>query len=384
MSQIDELNQLMPTNLDKTTAEYISIFGNETFTSISPIEESSDFQCGAIANELEYVKGFIDYITRTASIDDFYGVYLEKVVSFFTGLTRNPSETDAELRLRFNALVVRKNNFSWLTTWMIRDVFSYFFDVNTIYVVENYVLDDFVVDGSFEIDPTLNWVVNTSGGSSISFVAHDMFYGSTCAEFVVDALGSTCSLSQTLSAVPEGYYILNFFVKDDQPSATSNLFKLMLQRSSDSYYYNFTSFSWQAAATYKVMSKNSSAEYESKQVFVEMTIDDDLTLTFENVGSTSEEYTFWIDRVEFGTMLDYPTIKLIFVDENLGTGYLSIWPSGEDPIATYEYTEASYIEQCYVSGFGGTGLLPYFYDLLEIIRPAGVKSMIEVVWRAHT
>lgn len=383
MSQIEELNQLMPTELDKTTDEYLSIFGDEDFVANSPIEDSSDFQCGAIANELEYVVGFVDYITKTQDIDDFYDVYLDKVVAFFTGLSRGSSETDAELRLRFRALVERKNNPSWITTWMIRDVFSYFFDEDIIYVTENYTLDELITDGSFELDPTTNWIVNETGGSTIDFVGHDMFYGSTCAEFSIDSLGSTCSLSQVLSAVPIGHYILNFFSNDDRLLSTSELFKVSIQRSGDGYYYNFVTNEWQITATEKVISKNSGTRYESHQAFVDVPVSADLTITFENIGSTSDAYKFWIDRVQFGTVLDYPTIKVIFVDENLSTGYMSLWPSGSDPIATYDYTAASYLEQCYISGFGGAGLLPYFYSLLDIIRPVGVKSMIEVVWRAH-
>ena len=169
MSQISELNALMPTTLDKTTIEYIAIFGNEQFTPNSLIDESSDFNCGAIANELEYVKGFIDYLTRTTDIANFHGTYLEKILYFFTGLRRAKNESDTQLRNRFNALVRRNNNASWITKWVIRDVFSYFFDRENIYVIENYVTSNLVVDGSFELDPSTNWVRKIGRSTGITY-----------------------------------------------------------------------------------------------------------------------------------------------------------------------------------------------------------------------
>jgi hypothetical protein len=385
MSVIEDLNWVMPTSLDKTTDEYIAIFGNEAFTPISPIEESSDFQCGGVANELEYVKGFIDYITRTNDLDDFQGTYLEKIIYWFTGLTRWFQETDASFIHRFKALVERGGNLSWITTWMLRDVFEYFFEQD-IYVIENYVLDELILDGSFETDPATNWPISTTGGSAIAFVAHDMFYGMQCAEFAVDTIGSDCYMQQTVLAVPLGNYVFSFATKDDR-AITGDLFKVILQRSSDSYYYNFTTMTWQAGATYKTIIQNASTKYEFQQSFIVVdagTAGDDLTFTFENIGGTSMAYKFYIDKVSFGTMLDYPSVKLVLIDENLAGGFMSGWSGGADPVSgSMDYTQASYYEQSYISGFGGEGILPYFQLMLSIIHPAGVSSLIEVLWRSH-
>lgn len=384
MSVIAELNDFMMTMLDKTTDEYEAIFGKEDFTPLSPIDESSDYQCGAIANELEYVKAFVDYITRTADFDGFQGTYLEKLVYYFTGLKRWYLETDEELINRFKALIIRSNNPSWITVWMIRDVMSYFVDVEVVYVTENITLDEFITDGSFELDPTVNWNTSAAGSSTVNFVSHDMFYGLTCAELYVDSSGSACSLSQTLTGVSAAHYVLNFFTKDDRLLPTDDLFEVIITRASDGYYYNFDTLEWQAASASRVISKNPGTRYESKQLFVDVPSLDDLTITFQNVGGTSDEYTFYIDHVEFGTMLDYPTVRVILVDENLVSGFTSLWPGTDDPIATYDYDVASYTEQSFVSGFGGEGLLPYYQYLLALIKTAGVYPSMQVLWRAHT
>jgi hypothetical protein len=191
---IRELNRLMPRVLDKTTEEYEAIFGKEDFTSFNPVTESEDFQCGAVCNELEYAKGFLDYVSRTTDVNDYYGDYLEKVLYFFTGLWRLSGETDTQLRNRFRALVIRYNDPAWITKWMIRDVFRYFFDVGIIYVIENYVLDTLVTDGSFEIDPAANWDDAEEGSSTVTYPTYEhQFDGSACAKMHVDASASAVS-----------------------------------------------------------------------------------------------------------------------------------------------------------------------------------------------
>jgi hypothetical protein len=385
MSVIAGLNSFMPTLLNKNTEEYIAIFGNEVFSRQADIVDSADFNCGAIANEMEFSVGFCEYVTKTRNIDNYYGEYLDRIIYYFTGFVRDPLgvESDASFRNRFKAVAVRALNPSWLTTWSIRDVFSYFFPLSIIYVTENYVLDEFFTDGSFEVDPALNWVVVNSGASATSFVTHDMFYGTACAEVSIDSSGSACSIAQTIASVPIGKYLLSFFTKDDRLLPTSDLFKVIAQRASDSFYYNFDTQTWQALATSKTVVKNVGTRYESQQLFVDVPGIDNITIKFENVGGTSVAYKYYLDKITFGTFLPYPTLKLVLVDENLGDVFMNLWSGTADPIALLDYTKAGYIEQGYISGFGGEGLLPYYQTLLSIVKPAGVNSMIEVVWRSH-
>lgn len=385
MSIITTLNERMPTLLNKHSKEYTAIFGDDEATPTSPIADSSDYNTGAVANELEYSKGFCDYITRSLQIDNYYSTYLDKVVYFFTGLLRTYAETDAQLINRFKALMIRNNNKSWSTTWMIRDVFKYFFDQSIIYVIENFIDTDLIIDGSFEENPTVNWTRTASGGSAVDFPTTETFSESTTCRFTIDSSGNSCSLSQVIGAVSTGMYVLGFFTKDDRLLSTNDLFKVTLQRSGDSYYYNFDTQAWQSGEAHWTISKNSGTRYENKRGFVDVPVamtGQDITLKFENIGGTSDAYKFYLDKIEFGPLLPYPTVKVVLVNIGNQSGFMSAWPGDGDPIADYDYTLASYYGLCYLEGIGGLGTLQYYMDLLNLIKPCGVKAQLEIVSRA--
>jgi hypothetical protein len=333
----------MPTKLNKKTLEYQAIFGVDPFTPASVIDESSDYNCGAIANELEYVYGFLDYITRTSSITAFYGEQLTRIARFFLGMVRYPEESDDLFRTRFNSLLVRGGNTSWITKWMIRDVFEYFFDAAVLYIIENYTNDTLVTDGSFEDDPAVNWDVGESGTSTITWDTDEMFDGGFCAAFSVDSSGNNCYIEQVMAAVPEGVYVLSFFSKDDR-AYSGDLFRTYIQRSSDSYYYNFETLTWQTAAAYLVVPPHSTTRYEIVQAFVNVdsaTAGDDLTIRFENVGVPSSAYTFYIDRIVFGQMLPNPSVMVLVVSAGLGessSDSLALLEGAADPVGGVDYT----------------------------------------------
>lgn len=386
MTQIESLNSLMPTKLNKKTLEYQAIFGSDPFTPESIINQSSDYNCGAIANELEYVCAYLDYITRTSSITDFYGEQLTRIARFFLGMVRYPEESDELFRTRFNSLVVRGGNTSWITKWMIRDVFAYFFDTTELYIIENYTKDTLIVDGSFEDDPALNWDVGESGSSTITWDTDEMFDGGFCAAFSVDSSGSNCYIEQTIPSVPEGTYVLSLFSKDDR-AYSGDLFCIYIRRSSDSYYYNFETLTWQADAACLVVPPHSSIRYEIVQAFVSVdsgTAGDDLTIRFENVGVPSSAYTFYIDRIVFGEMLPNPSVMVLVVSTGLGessSNSLALLEGVEDPVGGVDYTLASYFDQCFLIGWGTVGTLEYYMALLQLIKPAGVESTVVVVDR---
>lgn len=384
MSQISELNSFMPTYLDKSSKEYIAIFGKEDFSPESNITVSADYKCGAVANELEYFKGFSDYLTRSSSINNFYGAYLDKVVEFFTGLKRTSGETDQQLRDRFNALIIRRNNNSWITKWMIRDVFKYFFPEEIIYVIENFTTTNLVTDPSFEVDPNTNWQKGESGDSTVSWDTLSPFDGLKCAKVSVDSNASPVYLSQTLPEVPEKTYVLSFFTKNDL-IIPGDLFKVTIQRSIDSYFYNFKTMSWQPTEDAWVISQDNSNRYEIHQAFVKVdgaTAGKDLTIKFSNIGGTSQAYTYYIDVVQFGPQLPNPSVKVSLVNIGASSDFMNLWQGTGDPIPGLEYDFASYLGQCYIGGWGGLGTFQYYASLLEIIKPFGVQSLVEVINRA--
>jgi hypothetical protein len=380
-SVIENINAAMPSQLNKTSEEYLAIFGDENFTPSDPIEESSDYNCGAIANELEYSLGYTDFITRFTTIDVLYGEYLETIVAAFTGLVRTAGETDESLINRFESLIIRKENSSWMTTWMIKDVFSYFFDESIIYVIENYVTDNFIDDESFELS---GWSKTQSGSTVVDFVGNDQFDFGNCAESQIDSSGSSGTIYQTMgTTVPVANYMLSFFLKDDGLlTLQDEIVKVYLQRNSDSFYYNFEDKVWQAGSAFWTVNKTTAGEYEIRQALVKMPVEDDITITFENYGGSSEAHTFWIDHVEFGTKVNYGRVKVMLLNIGDSAEFLSVWEGTGDPIPGLDYDIASYFGQAFISGFGGLGTLLYYQNLLNIIKTSGVEATVEVVSRS--
>ena len=86
--------------------EFTSLIGQFPFTPESTIDESSDYNCGAICNELEFGKLFADSIVDSFAIDTAESTYLNKLVLTFLDLARLVStEGDDEYRNRFKSLV---------------------------------------------------------------------------------------------------------------------------------------------------------------------------------------------------------------------------------------------------------------------------------------
>lgn len=384
MAIIEKLNSYMPAPFNKTDPLYQAIFGKTPFIPETSIVHSADYKCGAVANELEYVMGFCEYLTRTKLIADFYGDYLARVVFFFTGIRRTSGESDASLRNRFNALVVRRLNKTWITKWMIADVFSYFFNHDLFYVVENYIANTHITDGSFESGNPL-WTIIAGSGSTVARMNdHSQFDLSYCMKFhaAASAAADACSLSQVFqSSASAGGYMLDFWVNDDGLVTGPNIAKLTLQRSGDSFYYNFATWVWQVGEAHLLIPKTAAQKYEIRQALVLLADSRVLTMKISNVGGSGSAYNFWADLVEFGAKPIYPTLKVAVINVGNDANFMNVWPGTTDPIVGLNYDYASYLGQCYISGFGGIGTLAFYQGLLEIIKPAGVKGVVEILVR---
>jgi hypothetical protein len=104
---------------------------------------------------------------------------------------------------------------------------------------------------------------------------------------------------------------------DDWAATAANLLKVTLQRSGDNYYYNFATFEWQLAETPLEVASGAETRHEIQQAYVLVPAEmdgQDIVLKFENEGGTTVEYNLYIDRVEFGTKLGYPSVKVGLVN----------------------------------------------------------------------
>jgi len=79
--------------------------------------------------------------------------------------------------------------------------------------------------------------------------------------------------------------------------------------------------------------------------------------------------------------LPNPSVKVCLINQGGAADFMSLWEGTDDPIPGLEYTFASYLGQCYIGGWGGLVTLQYYTSLLQIIKPFGVQSMVEVVDR---
>ena len=342
---IDQINALI--SMNKTSEEYEAIFGKDVYTSNIPIVQSSDYNSGAIANELEFLRGYIDLVIDSLNIDNSSGVFLEKLVYFFLRLSRIFDEEDSDLKNRFNALIIRNANESWMTKWCVLDVFSYYFSSNVLYIIENYIETDLLLNGDFE-DGTgnvfTNWTKSESGTSVIvEAIGGDEFADDRAAEFQVDSSNSLIYLTQTINSIAQGDYKIELFYWDDGNCPVDDVIEIGITRSSDGYYWDFDS-SWQSAPIYEGISKITGSRYESwgKYIYQESVSAENITIELRRAGSSGTAYEFRLDNVKFGVWQTYPSIKVLIVLEGTAGGYLSAWPGDIDNLIDRGGCESTY------------------------------------------
>jgi len=137
MSVITRINTHIPKPVKKTSSAYQTIFGVDPFTPEILILEPADYNCGAIANELEFLNSYGDYFIASTSLDTASGPELETLIQSLLKLPRRGAiESDTVYRARFKAILTELTNKARTTKWAIRDALSYFIDISKIDVVE--------------------------------------------------------------------------------------------------------------------------------------------------------------------------------------------------------------------------------------------------------
>ena len=134
MSMIELFNKNVSNAVNKDDAFYKAWFGDENFTPEVIIIDSSDINCGAVANELEFARLVSDYYVHSFVLDTAEAEELEDLVNSFINLPRRGNvEVDSTLRKRFKFIVVEKSNKKRTTRWAILDAMTYFIeDVSTV------------------------------------------------------------------------------------------------------------------------------------------------------------------------------------------------------------------------------------------------------------
>jgi hypothetical protein len=324
---------------------------------------------GGVAQEFDTLQDEVDLITVDAlDAYDLSGTELDEFIVRFSGINRLTGQADSDRKALLSALYYRAGLGSWMTAASIKAFFSYFFDADLINIIENAVVTNLITDGTFEsfVAGTMTAAFGSfsPSGASIALISTGVYGGSVALHGI--GTGSV----KTSAAATAGCYIVSCAYRGYCP--------LIIQRSSDSYYYNFTSASWTAALSETLLA-NKTDEY----VTIDLPIMVDGSYTVSIIfGPDSTGRDYYLDNISFGVKPSYPYINIL-VNVYSGTSeFLSAFPAGTDPITGDDYVNAArYFGVSYVGGYSSGGTSLYYQELLDMIRPAGVKGLFSFIGR---
>lgn len=146
MSKIETFNSAVSDAVNKENTDYKAIFGATEFTPEATIVDSDDYNCGALCNELEFLRTVSNYYVQSFDLDIAEDENLDALIEAFVDIPRRTrAELDSVYRNRFRAVVVEQLNRRRTTRWALLDALRYFItDVtSSVQVVE-----------IFEVTPT--------------------------------------------------------------------------------------------------------------------------------------------------------------------------------------------------------------------------------------
>jgi len=127
MSMIELFNKNVSDTINKSDTLYEAWIGKQDFTPEVVVVESSDINCGALCNELEFARLATDYFVKSLDISTAEHSELEALINELIDLPRRGQvESDATYRNRFKFLVVDQVNPKRTTRKAILDAIKYF------------------------------------------------------------------------------------------------------------------------------------------------------------------------------------------------------------------------------------------------------------------
>lgn len=388
-SIIKQINEFMSSSINTSSDEYLAIWGNEEFFPEIEIKQSSDFKCGAFSNELEYLRGFINYWTLkdVKSLDDLIDLVLDKLFLLFLNMERIYNETDESIRTRIKCYIQRNGNISWGTKHCIKDVFLYYFESENLFVYENIPENDLVLNGSFEDGELDSWI-KTQNGCTVGRTEAISFEGGSCAQFGIILPSSDSRYAQILQniAVDSGKtYICNFFLREENHNIIGkDMMRVAVQRVLDSYYWNFSTRTWTSAYSYFPIKSSLEEEWKHFQINFTTNSSSFVNIIFKG-GSFSQtgitnNFKLYLDKVELGEKGNYPSLKVIGTAESKAEmGFMNNWPGSTDPVTGLDYNNASFLDQDFILGQGLGNINSFYQKILDDIKPAGVKAVFEAI-----
>jgi hypothetical protein len=350
MSELKEganLIEFMASGINKNDPVFQAIFSN-------PEGE------GAIANELEEVVKFIDYYTKTDDVVNHKGDTLDLIIQMFTKFDRYLGESDTAYLRRMQAITQRKGDKIWGNKWDIIHVFETYFPGRRIYLCENTssLETNSIINGDFE-EPG-GWVLGSG-----AVIARD-------ARFSKDRgllFNGSGICTQSITVIHGGVYTLHFFLKGEC--------NIQIQ-CNDGQYWNAKSLSWLASPT---LNNYSREEWDNDFMFIRAGDNSVLTVTFK---ATAEKAAY-IDYVRLFKKEKNPSYTIIVNHEGFPTigKTLHLAAGGEDPSHdVLDYSNESYFDHSYIVGSKSSYTHNIYSEILDIIRPKGIKAYVEFAERA--
>lgn len=342
----DQLRANFPKTIDKSAPVFSALVANDEGT-------------GAFEYELNHLIQFMSEWTQTPDVYQQTGEMLDMTIKFFSFLERFTDEKDKSIKNRFAAIFIRNHDQIWGNPYDVKRVFEQYFPSADIYYMENtndFATENLITDGDFTTG-SAEWTY--TGGAAVDRTARfSKAYG------VLMPQSST--LSQEIDIDNAGTYFVHFFLKGDVKVAIKN---------NDNDYWDPETETWGATAAYTTFTKD---EWDNCSLFF---------ITDQNMTSIEVEFTgnaatdACIDYVRLFEKQTYSSFTIIAHFEGTSGGEtMKLAPGVADPATEIsDYGLYDYFDHTYVSGVAAGFAQDIYTDLLNLLRPQGVKAYLDIV-----
>jgi len=292
------------------------------------------------------------------------GELLEKTLSLFSVLSRAYNENDGSLKWRNRLLYIRNGDAVWGDRWDIIKLFKAYFNSEFVYIVNNTdeIANNLLYDGDFE-ENNGAWVLDSCGYS------HDACFSGR-SSVLFDGVGKC---SQTVDADADSVYFLHFFQKGN--------INAEIKDNNGRYWkpagpYADEFGSW-VNAPVKISVPGDLEKWEAGSVYF-ITDDSVSAVTVSFIGADGEETC--LDYVRLFKKENYSSFTLVVVFTGRVTQEtMGLAPGTGDPEINVDYSKMSYIDQSHIFGPDGPQQTGICMELLEIVKPCGIPSYIEIL-----
>ena len=359
MDLLNLMRASFPKSIDTSKPVFSALIANE----------NSD---AALQKQLLDLFAYMEEWTSTPDIYEQSGDLLIKTVTFFSYLEMFADETEKSLKNRFKAIFVRNHDKKWGTPTDIKNVFKQYFPHATVYLVENTNkidatagLGNLFLDGDINSYSPEGWsLTNCSVTSDARFSGK---YGVTLS-------AANSDLSQSVNVSSASPYFLHFFLYGNVNVQIKD---------NNNKYWDFTSKTWKDAPInnyFETTDWNNETLY-----FITTGTASSVTVSFLYGGAES-----YIDYFRLFAKQPYGSFTvLVHFEGNTAVGAFGLAAGDSDPnIETTSptppqprYSNYGYYNQAYLSGLAAGFAKDIYEDLLDYLRPQGVKGYLDILLR---